>query len=60
MMPTSTRATRSRFSSPHQHANGGTEPAKKTNGTSEASRTFMQKWLEPTVQSKPSFEEAGL
>ncbi|TQN73094.1 hypothetical protein CSHISOI_02385 [Colletotrichum shisoi] len=59
-MPTSTRATRSRFSSPHQHANGGTEPAKKTNGTNEASRTFMQKWLEPTVQSKPSFEEAGL
>ncbi|OHE95475.1 PHD-finger domain-containing protein [Colletotrichum orchidophilum] len=62
MMPTSTRATRSRFSSPHQHANGGggSEPVKKTNGASEASRTFMQKWLEPTVQSKPSFEEAGL
>ncbi|GJC80672.1 hypothetical protein ColLi_03510 [Colletotrichum liriopes] len=60
MMPTSTRATRSRFSSPHQHANGGTESVKKTNGSSEASRTFMQKWLEPTVQSKPSFEEAGL
>ncbi|KAK2009796.1 PHD-finger domain-containing protein [Colletotrichum eremochloae] len=60
MMPTSTRATRSRFSSPHQHANGGTEPGKKPNGSSEASRTFMQKWLEPTVQSKPSFEEAGL
>ncbi|KAK2050787.1 PHD-finger domain-containing protein [Colletotrichum somersetense] len=60
MMPTSTRATRSRFSSPHQQANGGTEPAKKLSGPSEASRTFMQKWLEPTVQSKPSFEEAGL
>ncbi|KAK1457562.1 PHD-finger domain-containing protein [Colletotrichum cuscutae] len=62
MMPTSTRATRSRFSSPHQHANGGgvSEPVKKSNGASEASRTFMQKWLEPTVQSKPSFEEAGL
>ncbi|GKT46676.1 uncharacterized protein ColSpa_06857 [Colletotrichum spaethianum] len=59
-MPTSTRATRSRFSSPHQHANGGAESGKKTNGSSEASRTFMQKWLEPTVQSKPSFEEAGL
>ncbi|KAL2874124.1 hypothetical protein SGCOL_010712 [Colletotrichum sp. CLE4] len=61
-MPTSTRATRSRFSSPHQHANGGggSETAKKSIGASEASRTFMQKWLEPTVQSKPSFEEAGL
>ncbi|OHW93597.1 PHD-finger domain-containing protein [Colletotrichum incanum] len=59
-MPTSTRATRSRFSSPHQHANGGMESVKRTNGSSEASRTFMQKWLEPTVQSKPSFEEAGL
>ncbi|KAI8279064.1 hypothetical protein K4K60_005848 [Colletotrichum sp. SAR11_57] len=61
MMPTSTRATRSRFSSPHQHANGGGDSAKKSsNAPSAASKTFLQKWLEPAVQSKPSFEEAGL
>ncbi|KAI8275429.1 hypothetical protein K4K56_001388 [Colletotrichum sp. SAR 10_98] len=61
MMPTSTRATRSRFSSPHQHANGGSDSAKKSsNAPSAASKTFLQKWLEPAVQSKPSFEEAGL
>ncbi|KAK2732126.1 phd-finger domain-containing protein [Colletotrichum kahawae] len=61
MMPMSTRATRSRFSSPHQHANGGSDSAKKSsNAPSTASKTFLQKWLEPAVQSKPSFEEAGL
>nr|XP_036578213.1 PHD-finger domain-containing protein [Colletotrichum truncatum]KAF6785414.1 PHD-finger domain-containing protein [Colletotrichum truncatum] len=60
MMPTSTRATRSRFSSPHQLPNGGAEPVKKTNGANEPPKTFLQKWLEPAVQSKPSFEEAGL
>ncbi|KAF6807305.1 PHD-finger domain-containing protein [Colletotrichum sojae] len=59
-MPASTRATRSRFSSPHHHANGGNDSAKKTNGASETPKTFLQKWLEPAVQSKPSFEEAGL
>ncbi|KAI8302730.1 hypothetical protein K4K61_007705 [Colletotrichum sp. SAR11_59] len=61
MMPTSTRATRSRFSSPHQHANGGSDSAKKSsNAPGAAPKTFLQKWLEPAVQSKPSFEEAGL
>ncbi|TDZ37226.1 Uncharacterized protein C8035_v007341 [Colletotrichum spinosum] len=59
-MPASTRTTRSRFSSPHQLANSQSDPPKKTTGPSEASKTFLQKWLEPAVQSKPSFEEAGL
>lgn len=62
-MSSSTRATRSRFSSPAQ-----AQPKNKsllplepsaTKGN-EASKTFMDRWLEPSVQTKTSFEEAGL
>lgn len=62
-MSSSTRATRSRFSSPAQ-----AQPKNKsllplepsaTKGN-EASKSFMERWLEPSVQAKTSFEEAGL
>ncbi|EGR52282.1 uncharacterized protein TRIREDRAFT_21215 [Trichoderma reesei QM6a] len=53
MISSNTRASRSRFSSPSRpleaKASAGNEP-----------KTFMQRWLEPSVQSKASFEEAGL
>ncbi|KAL6868054.1 hypothetical protein J3F83DRAFT_89865 [Trichoderma novae-zelandiae] len=53
MISSNTRASRSRFSSPSRpleaKASAGNDP-----------KTFMQRWLEPSVQSKASFEEAGL
>lgn len=65
-MSLSTRATRSRYSSPaHQTApaaplgvNSPLEVSKSSGN--DASRSFMQRWLEPSVQTKTSFEEAGL
>ncbi|ROT35905.1 hypothetical protein SODALDRAFT_53895 [Sodiomyces alkalinus F11] len=58
-MSTNTRATRSRFSSPHtQLSNGSLEPTKSS--ANEGPKTFMQKWLEPAVQSRPSYEDHGL
>ncbi|KFG83102.1 Essential subunit of the histone deacetylase Rpd3S complex [Metarhizium anisopliae] len=64
MISSSARASRSasRYSSPAQ-PNGGTvsKPLEVSRSSAnEASRSFMQRWLEPSVQSKPSFEEAGL
>ncbi|OAA43092.1 Essential subunit of the histone deacetylase Rpd3S complex [Metarhizium rileyi] len=64
MISSSARASRSasRYSSPAQ-PNGGTlgKPLEVSrNSINEASRSFMQRWLEPSVQNKPSFEEAGL
>ncbi|CAK7204927.1 hypothetical protein SEUCBS139899_007689 [Sporothrix eucalyptigena] len=86
-VPVSTRATRSRFSSPLQSigsggpadaastggggssnsrhgANGGTPRSNGASGNSgiggsNAQRAMMARWLEPPVQSKTSFEEAG-
>ncbi|TQV94585.1 Zinc finger domain-containing protein, PHD-finger [Cordyceps javanica] len=63
-MSSSTRATRSRFSSPaHQSIAtlgvGSPLEASRTPGN-DASRSFMQRWLEPSVQTKASYEEAGL
>lgn len=69
MSSSGARATRSRYSSPaHQSitvAPGTADAASSPMGGSagagnDASRSFMQRWLEPSVQAKPSFEEAGL
>lgn len=38
---------------------GGPPEAKKSSGY-EPSRAFMRKWLEPTVQQKATFEQAGM
>ncbi|EFX00425.1 phd finger domain protein [Grosmannia clavigera kw1407] len=69
-----TRATRSRYSSPQQptaaDVNGsgsgdssssshGNSSDTRTNGTTNAQRAMMARWLEPPVLSRSSFEEAG-
>lgn len=54
MISSNTRASRSRFSSPSRSLEA------KSSAANEGSKTFMQRWLEPSVQSKASFEEAGL
>lgn len=53
MISSNTRASRSRFSSPSR-------PLEAKSSAGNDSKTFMQRWLEPSVQSKASFEEAGL
>ncbi|PTB67427.1 hypothetical protein BBK36DRAFT_1196583 [Trichoderma citrinoviride] len=53
MISSNTRASRSRFSSPSR-------PLEAKASAGNESKTFMQRWLEPSVQSKASFEEAGL
>ncbi|OAA74133.1 Zinc finger domain-containing protein, PHD-finger [Cordyceps fumosorosea ARSEF 2679] len=62
-MSSSTRTTRSRFSSP-AHQGGAVrsslEAASRPAPAFDGSRSFMQRWLEPSVQSKASYEEAGL
>ncbi|POR37916.1 Uncharacterized protein TPAR_01884 [Tolypocladium paradoxum] len=65
MISSNTRASRSsRYSSPAQpHAgsgswNGPLEVSRSS--ANEGSRALMARWLEPSVQAKPSFEEAGL
>jgi hypothetical protein len=61
MISSNTRTTRARYSSPAQSQNtkwNGVLDASK--GATEGSRAFMQRWLEPTVQSKASFEDDGL
>ena len=71
-----TRATRSRFSSPQipaAAANGATDSSSASraqgSGTGSSSgsangvegqKTFMQRWLEPPVQVKASYQDAGL
>ncbi|KAI8634789.1 hypothetical protein F5Y19DRAFT_125081 [Xylariaceae sp. FL1651] len=52
------KPTRSRFSSPHHHSSSSSGHSR--GGNNEGSRTLMQRWLEPPVQNKPSFQEAGL
>ncbi|UNI14365.1 hypothetical protein JDV02_001000 [Purpureocillium takamizusanense] len=71
-MSSNTRASRSasRYSSPAHpppHAaaaagglNGTLEAAGSKGPVNEGSRAFMARWLEPAVQARPSFEEAGL
>ncbi|GAB1320186.1 hypothetical protein MFIFM68171_10396 [Madurella fahalii] len=60
-----TRASRSRFSSPQIAPNGTTDSSRglaagsAPNGT-ESQKTFMQRWLEPPVQVKPSYQDDGL
>lgn len=60
MMASHTRATRSRYSSPAQTQNlqNGTLDTPKE--TLSQSSKFMAKWLEPAIQKKASYEEAGL
>jgi len=60
------KPTRSRFSSPHPnssspagHTRGG-NAGNGGNGNNDGSRSLMQRWLEPPVQNKPSFQDAGL
>ncbi|KAI5465776.1 hypothetical protein BGZ63DRAFT_349263 [Mariannaea sp. PMI_226] len=69
MISSNTRgAARSRFSSPAQpvngngngNGNGSNDHSKSSSSTTKASRDFMQRWLEPTVQAKASFEDDGL
>ncbi|KAK1756065.1 transcriptional regulatory protein RCO1 [Echria macrotheca] len=67
MAPSSTRATRSRYSSPRETPNGTTEPSKgqaaaSTPGAAAGGpqQQFMRTWLEPALNSKASFQDAGL
>ncbi|KAK3322168.1 hypothetical protein B0H66DRAFT_192771 [Apodospora peruviana] len=62
-----TRATRSRYSSPqltpNGHGNGESGKAAPGSGSGaavDAQRSFLQRWLEPPVQIKASFQDAGL
>ncbi|KAI0902446.1 hypothetical protein F4806DRAFT_490919 [Annulohypoxylon nitens] len=57
MSSTHHKSTRSRYSSPLQP----NTPSGHSRGLiMEGQRTFMQRWLEPPVQNKASFQEAGL
>lgn len=60
MMPGNTRSSRSRYSSPGQAAQGGGPLEASRSSANEGSRAFMRQWLEPAVQNKPSYEEAGM
>ncbi|KAI0971726.1 hypothetical protein F4678DRAFT_431666 [Xylaria arbuscula] len=53
-----TKPARSRLSSPNRHSSSSVGHGRA--GNNDASRSFMQRWLEPPVQNKPSFQEAGL
>ncbi|KAI1376685.1 hypothetical protein F4677DRAFT_70431 [Hypoxylon crocopeplum] len=52
------KSVRSRFSSPLRSSS----PSGHNRGlaSNEGQRTFLQRWLEPPVQNKASFQEAGL
>ncbi|KAI8950867.1 hypothetical protein F4801DRAFT_590071 [Xylaria longipes] len=58
MSSSHSKPTRSRFSSPHRHSSSSASHSR--GGNNDGSRTLMQRWLEPPVQNKPSFQEAGL
>ncbi|GAP86429.1 putative phd-finger domain-containing protein [Rosellinia necatrix] len=63
MSSSHSKPTRSRLSSPHRHSSssaGHTRGGGAGGGPSDGSRSLMQRWLEPPVQNKPSFQEAGL
>ncbi|KAK4198147.1 hypothetical protein QBC40DRAFT_95439 [Triangularia verruculosa] len=58
-----TRASRSRFSSPQVTAPESSTkeaPAAAAEGKEGKKTTFLERWLEPPVQNKPSYQEAGL
>ncbi|KAI0011785.1 hypothetical protein F4779DRAFT_157219 [Xylariaceae sp. FL0662B] len=58
MMSSHSKTARTRFSSPLHLSSS---PSGHNRGlTSEGQRTFLQRWLEPPVQNKASFQEAGL
>lgn len=59
MPSTNPRTSRSRFSSPAHLSNS---PSSHNRGVaaSEGQRSFMQRWLEPPVQNKASYQDAGL
>lgn len=62
-MPPSTRATRSRFSSPAVNStpNGSApEQAQSASQNGDKRQASLNGWLEPQVQQKPSYQEAGL
>lgn len=57
-MPSTSKSARSRFSSPLHLSSS---PASHNKGvTTDGQRKFLQRWLEPPVQNKASFQEAGL
>ncbi|KAI2472067.1 hypothetical protein F4781DRAFT_48354 [Annulohypoxylon bovei var. microspora] len=57
MSSSNPKLVRSRFSSPLHSSS----PSGHNRGIAmEGQRTFMQRWLEPPVQNKASFQEAGL
>ncbi|KAI1122852.1 hypothetical protein F5Y10DRAFT_64842 [Nemania abortiva] len=58
MSSSHSKPTRSRFSSPHHLSSSSAGHSR--GGNNDGSRSLMQRWLEPPVQSKPSFQEAGL
>lgn len=61
MISGKTRSSRSRYSSPGPAAQGGGGPLEASkNSANEASRAFMRRWMEPAVQNKASYEEAGM
>ncbi|KAL1871874.1 hypothetical protein VTK73DRAFT_1842 [Phialemonium thermophilum] len=65
MSSSSTRATRSRFSSPQvQTQTNGSAAASSSKSASadgqNGQKSFMQRWLEPPVQVKASYQDAGL
>ncbi|OTA99184.1 hypothetical protein M426DRAFT_91146 [Hypoxylon sp. CI-4A] len=57
-MTSNHKPVRSRFSSP-MHSSSPTGHNRGL-GNEGGQRTFLQKWLEPPVQNKASFQEAGL
>ncbi|KAK9781894.1 hypothetical protein SCAR479_01765 [Seiridium cardinale] len=58
MMPSTSKSARSRFSSPLHLSSS---PSSHNKGaTTDGQRKFLQRWLEPPVQNKASFQEAGL
>ncbi|KAK0645916.1 hypothetical protein B0T16DRAFT_149273 [Cercophora newfieldiana] len=61
MASSSTRATRSRFSSPQITTNGTNDAAKGTtaNVRPDGQRT-LKDWLEPPLNAKASYQDAGL
>ena len=60
MISGNTRSSRSRYSSPAQASQGGGPLEANKNSANEASRAFMRRWMEPAVQNKASYEEAGM
>ncbi|KAI0869797.1 hypothetical protein GGS24DRAFT_493468 [Hypoxylon argillaceum] len=58
MSSSHSKPTRSRFSSPHRLSSSSAGHSR--GGNNDGSRSLMQRWLEPPVQNKPSYQEAGL